>query len=108
MDAETVRNGLMLLQWLTTCALAWYAHNISKQKATTDSIKALELQLAEKCRRIDVLETQVKIMPTAEKIDEWIVKVHARIDEMYKINAENNMMLGILTGEMKRIPNKKD
>jgi hypothetical protein len=99
MDNETIRNGLMLLQWLTTCALAWYAHNIGKQKATTDSIKVLEKQLADKCVRLAELRGEIAKMPVRDEL----TRLHERIDELLETNRTNNLLLGELIGQMREI-----
>jgi septal ring factor EnvC (AmiA/AmiB activator) len=102
-DNEIIRNLLMLLQWLTTCALAVYAHNIGKQRATTESIEKLKQCVEEKNLRITRLETELKTLPTKEKMEEWIVKVHDRINDINKVSAETNLLIGKLSGQVGEI-----
>lgn len=100
MENEAIRNLLMLLQWLTTCALAVYAHNIGKQRATTESIEELKKCLGEKNLRITKLEVELKALPTTEKMEEWIIKVHDRINDINKVGSETNLLVGRLSGQV--------
>lgn len=99
MDNELIRNALMLLQWLTTLALAMYAHNIGKQRATTGAIDDLNKRLNEKCQRITRLEGDLKAMPTRDELG----RIHERIDEIIENSRQNNLMLGEVLGQLKQI-----
>jgi len=96
MDQELLRNIVAGLQWVTTCFLAFYAHNIGKQKATTDSLDKLKDDLNQKCLRIAKLEGEIKAMPTQDQV----IRLHDRIDEILETNRQTNFLLGELNGKV--------
>jgi|GEM_PF-1525460 len=129
MDNEIIKNLLMLLQWLTTCALAVYAHNIGKQRATTESINQIRDKLAEKCLRIAKLEAQlpsrnelirlhermdreakemhVELSKVNDRLDDMRQSQNERLDLIARDSKESSLLLGQVLGQLKQINEDK-
>lgn len=99
MDSEFIRNGLMALQWLTTCWLAFYTITTNKQRASNKTVEELHKRIDEKCERIAKIEGDLKAAPTRQEV----TRIHERIDEIINTSRENNLLLGQVLGQLKQI-----
>ena len=129
MDMDYLKIGIAIANVLLTLALWMFAFNSRKQQATTQSIKDLEanvndrfeancLRIAKlesdittnvnerfeaKCLRIAKLESDVAAIPGKDEI----VRVHERLDDLFKIYNENaqttNLLLGKLSGQIQQM-----